>query len=117
LDRCHWAIRSAQIWSVVGDDERGLRWISLRTGIQTRAHLESTRKRALRREKPDQAGVRSQSDCEPFSLKFGVFRVGETNLSLEKPPGKREKANMEKIFAISVPNLYNRETEECLKPR
>jgi hypothetical protein len=31
----------------------------LRTGIETRAHLESTRKQAMRLEKADQAGVRS----------------------------------------------------------
>jgi hypothetical protein len=30
----------------------------LRVGIETRAHLESTRKRALRLEKPDQVGGR-----------------------------------------------------------
>jgi hypothetical protein len=32
----------------------------LRTGIETRAHLESTRKQAMRLEKADQAGVRSR---------------------------------------------------------
>jgi hypothetical protein len=32
----------------------------MRTGIETRAHLESNRKRALRLEKADQAGVRSR---------------------------------------------------------
>ena len=45
LDRSHCAIRSAQIWAVFGGAKRDL---LERTGIETRAHLESTRKRALR---------------------------------------------------------------------
>jgi len=52
LDRSHWAIRSAQILAVFEDAQRDISRISLRTGIETRAHLESTRKRALRLEKP-----------------------------------------------------------------
>jgi hypothetical protein len=41
------------------DGKRDISRISLRTGIETRAHLESTRKQAMRLEKADQAGVRS----------------------------------------------------------
>jgi hypothetical protein len=48
LDRSHLAIGSAQIWAVFEDAKRDLSKISLRTGIETRAFLESTRKRALR---------------------------------------------------------------------
>ena len=53
LDRSHWAIRSAQILAVFEDGKRDISRISLRTGIETRAHLESTRKRALCLEKAD----------------------------------------------------------------
>jgi hypothetical protein len=48
LDRSHWAIRSAQILAVFEDAQRDISRISLRTGIETRAFLESTHKRALR---------------------------------------------------------------------
>ena len=48
LDRSHWAIRSAQIWAVFDDGKRDISRISMRTGIETRAHLESTRKQAMR---------------------------------------------------------------------
>jgi hypothetical protein len=48
LDRSHWAIRSAQIFAVFEDGKRDISRISLRTGIETRAFLESNRKRALR---------------------------------------------------------------------
>ena len=58
LDRSHWAIRSAQIMAVFEDAQRDISRISLRTWIETKANLESTRKRALRLEKADQAGVR-----------------------------------------------------------
>ena len=58
LDRSHWAIRSAQILAVFEDAQRDISRISLRTWIETKANLESTRKRALRLEKADQAGVR-----------------------------------------------------------
>jgi hypothetical protein len=60
LDRSPQANRSAQIWAVFQDAKRDISRISLRTGIEPRAHLESTRKRALRCEKADQAGVRSR---------------------------------------------------------
>jgi len=48
LDRSPQAIRSAQIWAVFEDAKRDLSRISLRTRIETRALLESTRKQALR---------------------------------------------------------------------
>ncbi len=48
LDGSHWAILSAQILAVFEDGKRDITRISLRTGIETRVHLESTRKRALR---------------------------------------------------------------------
>jgi len=48
LDRSHWAIRSAQILAVFEDAQRDISRISLRTGIEKRANLESTRKRSLR---------------------------------------------------------------------
>jgi hypothetical protein len=38
----------------------------LRTGIETRALLESTRKQAMRLEKADQAGVRSRAMLDLF---------------------------------------------------
>jgi hypothetical protein len=60
LDRLHWAILSAQIRPVFGHAKRDISRISLRFEIETRTHLESTRKRALRLEKTDQATVRSQ---------------------------------------------------------
>jgi|694.fasta_scaffold34870_5 hypothetical protein len=47
LDRSHWAMPLAQIWAVFADAKRDKCRISLRAGIETRAHLESTRKRAL----------------------------------------------------------------------
>jgi hypothetical protein len=53
LDRSHWAIRSTQIWAVFDDGKRDISRISLRTGEETRVHLESTRKQALRLEKAD----------------------------------------------------------------
>jgi hypothetical protein len=73
LDRSHWAIRSAQIWAVFEDGKRDISRISLRTGIETRALLESTRKRALRLEKADQAGVRSPQRCKE-SRKVEAFK-------------------------------------------
>jgi hypothetical protein len=39
LDRSHWAIRSAQIWVVFEDAKREISSISLRFGIETRAHV------------------------------------------------------------------------------
>ena len=68
LERSHWAIRSAQILAVFDDGTRDISRISLRTGIETRAHLESTRKRALRLENADQAGVRSRWSCSCLRL-------------------------------------------------
>ncbi len=49
------------MWAVFEDRKRVISRISLRFVIKTRVHLESTRNRALRLEKADQAGVRSQS--------------------------------------------------------
>jgi hypothetical protein len=91
LDRSHWAIRSAQIWAVFEDAQRDISRISLRTGIETRAHLEFTRKQALRLEKDDQAGVnasvRVESVCtwprsnEVFNLLFSATCLSQPSLS------------------------------------
>ena len=62
LDRPHRAIRSAQILAVFEDAKRYISRIDLRTGIETRMHLESTRTGDLRLEKADQAGGRSRMD-------------------------------------------------------
>lgn len=73
LDHSHWVIRSDQFWEVFENGKPVTGIISLRTGIETGAHLESIRKRALRLDKPDQAGVRSQIGRVRPVGRFGAF--------------------------------------------
>jgi hypothetical protein len=83
LDRSHWAIRSAKILAVFEDGKPDIGRISLRTGIETRAHLESTHKQALRLEKADQAAVRSR--LIPSQLQKPVILSTTTLYRISEP--------------------------------
>jgi hypothetical protein len=48
LNRSHLVIRSAQIWTVFVDGKQDISRISMGFEIETRAHLESTRKQSQR---------------------------------------------------------------------